>query len=119
METIMEQVGGAADRVMHALIAGLTLEFGRDAGEGLAQRFLDAEEFEFLWDARLQERWIGGWDAGLDDDIELDRVRILAKLDRKWTIATLLIDGDGNPHGLLGRRDFARRAPAERAYLDA
>lgn len=115
----MEQIGVASDRVMDALIAGLTLEFGRDAGPALARRFLEAEAFEFLWDARLHERWIGGWDAELDDGSELDRVRILARLDAKWTVATLLIDGEGNPHGLLGRRDFTRRAPAERAYLDA
>lgn len=114
----MEAIGTASDRIFNALIAGLSLEFGHDAGEALAQRFLDAEEFDFLWAARISERWVGGWEAESEDGIELDRVRILALLDR-WIVATLLVDGDGNPHGLLGRRDFTRRAAAERAYLDA
>jgi len=119
METVMEAIGTASDRVLNALIAGLTLEFGHDAGEGLAQRFLDAEECDFLWDVRISERWVGGWEAESEDGIELDRVRILARLDRKWIVATLLVDGDGNPQGLLGRRDFTRRTGAEQAYLDA
>lgn len=115
----MEVIGTASDRIFNALIAGLTFEFGHDAGEALAQRFLDAEEFDFLWEARISERWVGGWEAEGEDAVELDRVRILALLDRRWIVATMLVDGDANPHGLLGRRDFTRRAAAERAYLDA
>src|SRR3546814_5577837 len=44
----MTQPGSAvSDRVMTALIAGLEIEFGRGAGEGLARRFLSAEDAEF------------------------------------------------------------------------
>ena len=117
--SMMQHIGTASDRVMAALVAGLELEFGRGAGEGLAQRFLDAEEVDFLCDARVRERWTGGCRDGIDDDFELDRIAILARLDRKWIVATLVVDGDGNPHGLLGRRDFKRRGGAERAFADA
>lgn len=56
METIMsmfQPISVASDRVMAALVAGLEIEFGEGGGETLARRFLEAEESDFLWDARL------------------------------------------------------------------
>src|SRR3546814_14246545 len=53
----MTQPGSAvSDRVMTALIAGLEIEFGRGAGEGLARLFLSAEDAEFR---RSEERRVG------------------------------------------------------------
>jgi hypothetical protein len=51
---------------MAALISGLELEFGRGAAEGLAQRFLAAEECDLHWDARVEERWIGAYESAED-----------------------------------------------------
>src|SRR3546814_2215209 len=74
-----QSIGTASNRVMEALVAGLELEFGSGAGEALAHRFLDAEETNFRWDARVEERWLGAH-GGLDDeDLELDRVAICGR----------------------------------------
>ena len=112
-------ISDAADRVMAALVSGLEIEFGRVAGAALAERFLDAEEADFHWDARIQERWIGCYFGGEDSEIELDRVRILGRIDGRWFVAVMLVDGDGDAHGMLGKRSFGRAEQARRAFADA
>jgi hypothetical protein len=84
LEVIMgmcQSIGTASDRVMAMLMAGLEIEFGRGAGEALAHRFLEAEETDFLWDARIEERWLGSYESIDDDDLELDRIAICGRLD--------------------------------------
>jgi hypothetical protein len=65
---MFQPISVASDRVMAALVSGLEIEFGHGVGEALAHRFLEAEETDFLWDARDMEPWIGcgssgGWTA--------------------------------------------------------
>jgi hypothetical protein len=112
-------ISDAADRVMAALVSGLEIEFGRQAGAALAERFLDAEEADFHWDARVEERWLGCYFGSDESDIELDRVRILGRIDGRWFVAVMLVDGDGDAHGMLGKRSFGRAAQAQRAFADA
>ncbi|WP_374414951.1 hypothetical protein [Novosphingobium colocasiae] len=115
--TMFQTLGAASDRVMATLVAGLEIEFGRGAGEALAVRFLEAEESDFLWDARASERWLGTYESADDEeDFELDRVAIMGRLDGRWFVAVSIIDGDGNPHGLLGRRNFRSERQAREAY---
>ena len=114
-----QPISVAADRVMAALVAGLQIEFGLGAGEALAYRFLEAEETDFHWDARIEERWIGAYESLDDDEFELDRVRILGRLDGRWFVAVMIIDGEGRPHGMMGRRDFRRASDARKAFTDA
>lgn len=117
--TMYQPISVAADRVMAALVSGLEIEFGRGAGEALAQRFLEAEDADFHWDARDQERWIGSYPNVEDDGIELDRVKIVGHLDGDWFVAMMIVDGDGNAHGMMGKRTFRNRAYALRAFADA
>jgi hypothetical protein len=119
VQPISEASAKVMDRVMAALVSGLEIEFGQSVGEALARRFLEAEESDFLWDARVQERWIGAYESADDDEIELDRVRIFGCLDGKWFVATMIVDGDGNAHGVMGRREFGRRNQALAAFADA
>lgn len=114
-----QPISAAADRVMEALVSGLEIEFGRGAGEALAHRFLEAEAVDFHWDARLEERWIGAYESLGDDDIELDRVRVIGHLDGRWFVAVMIVDGDGNPHGMMGKRSFGRAGDARKAFADA
>jgi hypothetical protein len=113
-------IAGNHTDVFASLVHGLEIEFGEGAGRALAQRFIEAEESDFLWDARISERWLGRYE-GLDSDdaIDLDRVAILGRLGRRWFAATLIIDGDGDPVGLIARRDFSKRAAAEKASAQA
>lgn len=113
---MVQSIGAASDRVMAALISGLEIEFGRNVGEALAQRFLEAEEVDFHWDARLQERWIGTYESLDDSEIELDRVAIFGRLDGEWFVAVMIVDGDGNAHGMMGKRTFARPREARTAF---
>lgn len=115
----LQPISAASERVMTALIAGLELEFGRGVGEALAHRFLEAEEIDFHWDARVEERWIGSYAASDEDEIELDRVRIVGQLDGRWFVAVMIVDGDGNAHGMIGKRSFGRRRDAFLAFADA
>lgn len=116
---MVESIRTASDRVMATLMAGLEVEFGRGAGKALAQRFLDAEETDFLWDARVEERWIGSYESIDDDDLELDRIAICGRLDGRWFASMMLVDGDGMAHGTMGKRHYESRKLAHEAMLDA
>lgn len=117
--TMFQTVGGASDRVMEKLIAGLEIEFGRGAGEALARRFLEAEEMDFRWDARAAERWLGAYERVEDEDFELDRVAICGRLDGKWFAATMIVDGNGSARRMLGYRSFGSERAAREALTQA
>ncbi len=112
-------ISESADRVMATLIAGLEIEFGRGAAAGLAHHFLEAEEVDFHWDARISECWLGAYEAQDDDNLELDRIQILGQLDGRWFVANCIVDGDGNAHGMLGCRNFRSESAARKAFSDA
>ena len=116
---MFQPISVASDRVMAALVSGLEIEFGHGVGEALAHRFLEAEETDFLWDARVLELWIGAYESMDDDEIDLDRVRIFGRLDGKWFVAVMIVDGDGNAHGVMGKREFGQRKQALAAFADA
>lgn len=110
--TMVQAIGAASDRVVATLVAGLESEFGRGAGAALAQRFLEAEECDFVWEARISERWLGAYSSDDDEDFELDRVGVAGRLDGRWFVAVSIVDGDGNAHGLMGRRSVESESQA-------
>jgi len=122
--TVRTNIGVAADRVLAKLAAGLEIEFGRGAGEALAARFVAAEEADFVWEARVCERWLGALECGSgcgaecaeNDEIELDRVAVVGCLDGVWYAAVSIVDGDGRTHGLMARRACASEGSAREAY---
>ena len=116
---VLQSIGVASDRVFSSLVSGLEDEFGRGAGAALAQRFLEAEEVDFHWESRVLERWIGAYATIDEDDVELDRIAILGRLDGQYFLATMIVDGDGNAHGMMGRRVFESAEAARRAFTDA
>lgn len=116
---MVQSIGTASDRVLETLKAGLEIEFGRGAGEALAARFLEAEDVDFRWDARVEERWIGTCESMDDEDFELDRIAICGRFDGKWFCATMLVDGDGQAHGMMGCRTFRSPVRARDAMLHA
>lgn len=116
---VFQSIEVASDRVFAALVSGLECEFGRGAGAALAQRFLEAEEVDFHWDARVAERWIGGCESIGDDEIELDRIAILGLLDGEYFVAVMIVDGDGNAQGMMGRRSFESIGEARMAFAIA
>lgn len=115
----VQHIGAASDRVMAALVAGLEIEFGHEAGAALAARFLAAEGPEFHWEARVSERWLGAYESVSEEDLELDRVAICGRLDGDWFAATCIVDGDGIAHGMIGLRTFRTERQARRAFAHA
>ncbi|MES2271196.1 MAG: hypothetical protein V4533_09945 [Pseudomonadota bacterium] len=115
-QTIGAAATGDRDRAFETLRAGLEIEFGPGAGGALARRFLEAEESDFLWDARVCERWLGAYQALDEVDFELDRVAIIGRLDGGWFVAVSIVDGDGNPQGVMRRRWFGTECQARKAF---
>lgn len=115
---MVQSIGTASDRVIATLTAGLEIQFGRGVGEALAHRFLEAEETDFLWDARIEERWLGSYESIDEEHLELDRIAICGRLDGRWFASVMLVDGDGMAHGTIGKRTCPNRRLAHEAMID-
>ena len=99
-----------------ALVEGLQAEFGAI----LADRILEAEAADYLWETRLKERYLGQHiDIGFcddEDERELARVAILSFLGGRWHTAACLIDGEGMAVDLLWKQSFDSREAAEAGF---
>jgi len=105
------------NRIFERLVAGLEIEFGSAAAEGLARQFIEAEDADFYWEARSRERWLGSYER-LDRDEEdaLDRVAVSGILDARHYVAVLLVDAIGSVDALLGVRHFDSEKAAGEAF---
>lgn len=113
--TITHSLEATPERVMTQLVAGLEVQFGRGAGKALAERFLAAEEADFRWEARLEERWLGAYQDHDEEAGELERIAIAGRLGGTWFVATMIVDGNGHAHGMLGCRPMMSARAARRA----
>lgn len=111
-------IGAASDRIVAVLVAGPEIELGRGAGEALAHHILEAEENDFLWDARDEERWLGYYEGLGGGDLELERIAIWGRLDGRWFMAIILVDGEGMPNGTIAKRICHSRDAARKAMVD-
>ena len=107
------------ERSCDAAVDVLRAEFGAV----LAERIIEAEALDFLWDARVRERYLGqkiGFDFDDEDALqELSRIAILSVLDSRWYIAMCLVDGEAAAVELLWKRQFESRGEAEFELLRA
>jgi hypothetical protein len=117
--TIMQTIEVASNDAVSALIAGLESEFGKGAGRGMAARFLAAEDTDFHWASRVSERFLGAFESLDDEDVELDRVAIVGRLDGSWFTSICIVDGEGHPHGMICRRAFGSEEDARKGWCDA
>ena len=104
-------------RNCNAAVDALRAEFGAI----LAARIIEAEALDFLWDARVRERYLGQHvRLDVDDEEpsqELSRVAILSVLDGRWYAGMCLVDGEGAAVELLWKRHFWSRGEAENELL--
>ena len=111
MTTISAMTHGSEARV-----EALRTEFGAI----MAARIIEAEAADFLWDARVKQRYLGQhFDVGFgfgDDETELSRIAILSLLGGIWHVASCLVDGDGQPVDLLWKQCFGGRDEAQAAF---
>ena len=73
-------------------------------------------EADGLWDARIAERWLGGFEGEVDEVEEWDRIIILGRWRGCWFAAVLLVEGNGAPRLVAGRRNLGDEAAAWRTY---
>ena len=88
-----------------------------------ADRVLEAEAADFLWDSRVLEHYLGQHIDAIPDDEgmshDVSRVAALSFLDGAWQAGICLIDGEGAAIGLLWMRTFDSREEAEYAFIHA
>lgn len=100
-----------------ALADALRAEFG----PVLAARIIEAEELDFLWDARVVERYLGQHFVqdtvpGDGSEGDLSRVAIVSFFDGAWHAAVCVADGDGDAVTLLWERCCEGRDEALAAF---
>ena len=114
--TGMTIIHSSTTDAVSALIVGLEHEFGSDAGRALADRFLTAEDTDFCWDARIEERFLGAYDSLDEEEFELDRVAIIGHLDGAWFTGICIVDGEGHAHGMISQRHHVSARAARKAW---
>lgn len=89
----------------------------------LADRILEAEAADFLWESRVVERYLGqhidavSSDESMSEDVS--RVAFLSLLDGAWHAGICLVDGEGAAVDLLWKRTFDSREEAEYVFIHA
>ena len=111
----MDVISAVSRRGCDTLVEGLRAEFGAI----LAERIIDAEALDFIWEGRVGERYLGEHLGELADEEmfgEVSRVAVLSSIGCRWYVGMCLIDGEGDALELLWRRDFEALAGAEVAF---
>ncbi len=112
----MTMISGQANGGCEARVRALY----EDYGAILASRIIESEATDFIWDARVKERYLGQhFDVGLgmvDGEIELSRIAVLSSLAGRWHVASCLVDGEGMAVDLLWQQCFEGRNEAEAEF---
>ena|SRR5690348_5895835 len=115
MNIISTVAMGRCEAVVDALRAEL--------GGVLAERVIEAEAAEFLWESRLRERYLGQhFDAIAEENLspeEVSRIAFLSVLDGRWHAGICLVDGEGSATELLWKRTFGTFEEAAIAFVQA
>ena len=101
-----------------ALVDALRAELG----SVLAERVIEAEAADFLWESRVRERYLGQHIGAEEDELsfsEVSRIAFLSFLDGRWHAGICLVDGEGAAMELLWKRTFGSSEEAEIAFVQA
>ena len=89
-------------------------------GAVVAERILEAEAADFLWEARIQERYLGQHvDVICDEEDasrDISRIAFLSLFDGNWYAGIGLVNGDGAAVDLLWKCKFETLFEAELAF---
>jgi hypothetical protein len=94
-----------------------------ELGGILADRMVETEAADFLWESRVLEHYLGQHvdaipgDESMSEDVS--RVAFLSLLDGCWHAGICLIDGEGAAVDLLWKRTFDSPEEAEYAFVHA
>ena len=108
----MNMIPAISHRVCDARVEDLRAEFGVI----LADRIIEAEAVDFLWEGRVSERYLGQQapEMRVEEMSEgVSRIAVLSSIGGRWYVGTCLVDGEGNAIDLLWKREFGGRSEAE------
>jgi len=112
----MTMISAMSNGGCEAVVEALRAEFGAM----LAERIIESEAADFLWDARVKERYLGQhvdvWFGDEQGETELARMAILSFLGGRWHVASCLVDGEGMAVDLLWKRSFDQQDEAQAAF---
>ncbi len=108
----MNMISSISNRGCDGLVEDLRAEFGAI----LADRIIEAEAVEFLWEGRVRERYLGQHVADIVDEElseDVSRVAVLSSIGGRWHVGMCLVDGEGDAVDLLWKREYCGRTEAE------
>jgi hypothetical protein len=114
----MNMLSAISKRRCDAIVDDLRAEFGAI----LADRIIEAEAADFLWEGRVSERYLGQHVASLADEEmseDVSRIAVLSSVGGRWYVGMCLVDGEGDAVDLLWKREFDGRLDAEIALETA
>ena len=99
------------------LVRDLEIEFGPDGLDAVAERFVEAELGEFVWDGRIAERDLGAYESFDDDEFEGSQLlRVLSIFRGRYRVATCVVDRSRRLQMMLVMHDFDDLPSAEIAF---
>ena len=112
----MAMISAISNGGCEAVVEALRAEFGAI----LAERIIESEAADFLWDARVKEHYLGQhfdvWFGDEHVETELARIAILSFIGGRWHAAMCLVDGEGMAVDLLWKRSFDSQDEAQEAF---
>jgi hypothetical protein len=119
MEDTMSQAQhdhAAFDR-FPALVKDLRTEFGTEGIGHVIEKFIAAEQADFLWEGRFAERNLGAFEGFDIDEDGCQRVGVMGYFRGKYYVAHCIVDAERNVTALLKSRQFESFESAESAFL--
>jgi hypothetical protein len=108
----MNMIYAISNRGCDARVEDLRAEFG----DILAERIIESEALDFIWEGRIRERYLGLHVADFADDEmpeDVSRVAVLSTIGGRWHTGLCLVDGEGEAMNLLWKRQYGSRVEAE------
>jgi hypothetical protein len=111
-EVIMNMISATSNHSCDGLVENLRAEFGAI----LADRIIEAEALEFVWEGRVRERYLGQHIPAFGDEEmseDVSRIAVLSSIGGRWYVGMCLVDGEGDAVDLLWKRQYEGRSDAE------
>ena len=119
MENTMSQAQhdhAAFDR-FPALVWDLTGEFGSDGIGAVVEKFITAEQADFLWEGRFAELNLGEFDSFDGDEVGCQRVAVMGYFRGEYYVAICIVDAERSVSAVLKSRQFESFERAEIFFL--
>jgi hypothetical protein len=100
-----------------ALVRDVTAEFGSDGIGAVVEKFITAEQADFLWEGRFAELNPGEFESFDGDEVGCLRVAVMGYFRGEYYVAICIVDPERNVSALIKSRQFESFESAESAFL--